>query len=146
MISKNEYVKLLEAVANFDNATVMAAEALDIQVSESAPTRFIDAVVNMLAAETHDEGIGDLPDVEVRDCGRHLLEHDLPLIFYWCWDLNFGDGDVDGNVATVVVEGTAYKLNSAATLWDCVNHLHQLRCHYDIDSDIDSSALFDAGM
>lgn len=146
MVSKEGFVKLLEGVRKFDNAIVAAAEAMNMEISESTPTCFIDTIVNFLCDECSDEGIGDLPDVELRDCKTHLLEHNMPLIFYWCWDLNFGDGDRDGEVATVVVEGTAYTLNSAATLYECINHLHQLRCHYDIDGDINSSALFDAGM
>lgn len=142
MISKNEYVKMIDAVADFDNAIEMAAEALGIQVSESEPSRFIDAVLSMLVAETNDCGIGDLPDVEVRDCPRHFLENDMPLLFFWCWDLNFGDGDSRGNITTIVVEGVEYYLSDAETLWLCVNHLHQLRCHYGVDT----SAIFDASM
>ena len=134
MISRNEYVKLVDGVAKFNNAIVMAAEALGVYAEDSAANKFMDNVLAFLVSTTEDEGIGDLPDVEVEYSSDYELDPDMPLLYFYCWDLNFGDGNHDGDIATITIEGIPYKLDSAAKLYDCVNHLRQLRYHYGVNN------------
>ena len=135
MISRNEYIELVNGVAEFNNAVVTAEEALGIYTEDSAASKFVDKVLSLLVNTTEDEGIGSLPDVEVEYSNDYALESDMPLLYFYCWDLNFGDGNHDGDIATITVDGIPYKLDTAAKLYDCVNHLRQLRYHYGIGED-----------
>ena len=144
MISRIEYAKLVDGVAEFNNAAVMAAEALGVYAEDSAANKFVERVLSFLVNDTADEGIGNLPDVEVEYSSDYKLDPDMPLLYFYCWDLNFGDGNRDGDIATITIEGIPYKLDTAAKLYDCVNHLRQLRCHYGIGEE--ATNLFDAGM
>lgn len=144
MISRIEYAKLVDGVAEFNNATVMAAEALGVYAEDSVANKFVERVLAFLVNDSIDEGIGNLPDVEVEYSNDYKLDYDMPLLYFYCWDLNFGDGNCDGDIATITVEGISYKLDSVARLYDCINHLRQLRCHYAIGEE--AANLFDAGM
>ena len=144
MISRIEYVKLVDGIAEFNNAAVMAAEALGVYAEDSVANKFVDKVLSFLVNDAIDEGIGNLPDVEVEYSNGYKLDSDMPLLYFYCWDLNFGDGNRDGDIATITIEGMSYKLDTAAKLYDCVNHLRQLRCHYAIGEG--TTNLFDAGM
>ena len=144
MISRNDYIELVNGVAKLNNATVVAAEALEIYAEDSATNNFMDKVLAFLVNTTGDEGIGDLPDVEVEYSNGYELDSDMPLLYFYCWDLNFGDGNCDGDIAIITIEGISYKLDTAAKLYDCVNHLRQLRYHYGIGEE--GANLFDAGM
>ena len=144
MISRFEYAKLVDGVAEFNNAAVIAAEVLGVYAEDSAANKFVDKVLAFLVNDAMDEGIGDLPDVEVEYSSDYELDSDMPLLYFYCWDLNFGDGNHDGDIAIITIEGIPYKLDSAAKLYDCVNHLRQLRYHYGIG--VEAANLFDAGM
>lgn len=133
MILRNEYIELVDGVAKLNNATVMAAEALGIYAEDSATNNFMDKVLAFLVSTTEDEGIGNLPNVEVEYSSDYELDPDMPLLYFYCWDLNFGDGNRDGDIATITIEGISYKLDTAAELYDCIHHLRQLRYHYGID-------------
>ena len=134
MISRNDYIELVNGVAKLNNATVVAAEALGVYAEDSATNNFMDKVLAFLVNTTGDEGIGDLPDVEVEYSNGYELDSDMPLLYFYCWDLNFGDGNCDGDIAIITIEGISYKLDTAAKLYDCVNHLRQLRYHYGVDN------------
>lgn len=144
MISRIEYAKLVDGVAEFNNAAVTAAEALGVYAEDSAANKFMDKVLSFLVNDTVDEGIDKLPDVKVEYSSDYGIDPDVPLLYFYCWDLNFGDGNRDGDIATITIEGIPYKLDTAARLYDCVNHLRQLRCHYAIGEE--ATNLFDAGM
>ena len=135
MIARNEYIKLVNGVAEFNKAVVTAEEALGIYTEDSAANKFVDKVLSFLINTTEDNGIGSLPDVEVEYSSDYALDSDMQLLYFYCWDLNFGDGNYDGDIATITVDGIPYKLDSAAKLYDCVNHLRQLRYHYGIGED-----------
>ena len=135
MISRNEYIELVNGVAEFNNAVVTAEEALGVYSEDSAANKFVDKVLSFLVNTTEDEGIGNLPNVEVEYSSDYALDSDMPLLYFYCWDLNFGDGNYDGDIATITIDGIPYKLDSAAKLYDCVNHLRQLRHHYRIGED-----------
>ena len=132
MIARNEYIELVNGVAEFNNAVVTAEEALGVYSEDSAANKFVDKVLNFLVNNTEDEGIGSLPNVEIEYSSDYALDSDMPLLYFYCWDLNFGDGNYDGDIATITIDGISYKLDSAAKLYDCVNHLRQLRYHYRI--------------
>ena len=132
MIARNEYIELVNGVAEFNNAVVTAEEALGVYSEDSAANKFVDKVLNFLVNDTEDEGIGSLPNVEIEYSSDYALDSDMPLLYFYCWDLNFGDGNYDGDIATITIDGISYKLDSAAKLYDCVNHLRQLRYHYRI--------------
>jgi hypothetical protein len=143
MISKDSYVKLIEGVAETYSNYCLALETLGVHPGdEGIICNFIDKVLEVAAAEAGEGNLTELikcADIGVRD--PYYWSPDMPLTVHFAWNLNFGDGgfcidgddSTDGGVTTIVIEGTTYELNSAADVWECLNHLNQLRAHYGIE-------------
>ena len=143
MISKESFVKLIEGVAETYSNYCMALEALGVHPGdEGIICNFIDKVLEVAAAEAGEGNLTELIErnaVAVRD--PYYWSPDMPLTVHFAWNLNFGDGgfcidgdeSTDGGVTTIIIEGIAYELNSAAEVWECLNHLNQLRAHYGIE-------------
>ena len=145
MISKDSYVKLVEGVAEAYSSYCMALEALGLQPGdEGLICNFVDKVLEVAAAEAGEGNLTELierADIEVRD--PYYWSPDMPLTIHFAWNLNFGDGgfcidgdeSTDGGLTTIVVEGKAYELATAGDVWECLNHLNQLRAHYGCEAE-----------
>ena len=143
MISKDSYVKLVEGVAETYSSYCMALEALGLQPGdEGLMCNFVDKVLEVAAAEAGEGNLTELIEragIEVRE--PYYWNPDMPLTIHFAWNLNFGDGgfcidgdsSTDGGLTTIVVEGVAYQLATAGDVWECLNHLNQLRAHYGIE-------------
>ena len=131
MISRDNFIGLMEQVGKLYNQYSMALEAIGlVDDCDSAIMTFIDKVLTVLIDEMEDVGVPAHDDIVTENCS---CDHDMPLILQWCWDCNFGDGccRLDGALPVITIEGHTYTIDSAAALYDCLSHLHQWRYHYD---------------
>ena len=135
MISAEGFKGLVESAGEAYNKYCMVLETLGIDENgEGAIMTHIDKLLNIAVNEMEDgknksilaERMGE--DFQVEN--RCYWEYDMPLVIHFAWNLNFGDGNKDGEVTTIILEGSRYKLDNADTLYQCLMHLNSLWWHY----------------
>lgn len=137
MISKEGFCRLVNSAGEAYNIYCEALEILGMNHdNDNHLMKFIDGVLETAANEMGDydktELIAHLGD----DCdtdNANFWTPDMPLVIHFAWNLNFGDGGLDGSVTKIKLEGQDYELNTAADLYDCLSHINQLRAHYGIE-------------
>lgn len=137
MITKDGFVKLMHIAAKAYNGYVLMLESLGLRYgNDDKIMKLIDEVLNIAISESQDwdkteliKHLGEDWDID----NANYWSPDMPLVIHFAWNLNFGDGGLDGSITKINLEGQDYELNTAADLYDCIDHFRQLRAHYGID-------------
>jgi hypothetical protein len=134
MISKQAYIDLIEKTAKAYSNCCLALEVLGLEgeYTDESIMGYFEDILDIAAKESNDYDYTKLFDssnsiMVMDDC---YWTPDMPLTIHFAWNLHFGDGGMSGEVTTIIIEGTKYKLSCAAEVYDCIMHLHQLRGHY----------------
>lgn len=135
MISKEGFCRLVNSAGEAYNIYCQTLEVLGMNYdNDNNLMRFIDWVLVTAADEMGDRDKTELIARLGDDCDIDSANYwtpDLPLVIHFAWNLNFGDGGLDGSVTKIKLEGQDYKLSTAANLYDCLSHINQLRPLWD---------------
>lgn len=135
MLSAEGFRGLIESAREAYNRYCIVLEVMDMDENgESAVMEHIDKLLSIAVDEMEDgkdkrilaECMGEDFQIECRS----YWEYDMPLVMHFAWNLNFGNGDLDGDVTTIVLEGSRYRLDNADTLYQCLMHIKSLWYHY----------------
>ena len=135
MLSAEGFRGLIESAGEAYNKHYIVLETLGMyENGESAAMQHIDRLLSIAVDEMEDgkdkrilaERMGE--DFQVEN--RCYWEYDMPLVMHFAWNLNFGNEDLDGDITTIVLEGSRYKLDNVDTLYQCLMHINSLWYHY----------------
>lgn len=116
MVSKEQFINLMDTVRDVEDGHYMALEAIGLTAGEDKITHLIDEVVAFAAAVIGDKGLPEKLDT----CGVfNHCGHDTPILAWWAWDIGWGT-----ERPCLVVNGKEWPISNAAEVYDLIKYVN----------------------